>query len=255
MSVQGTIGKTFQTLWTEVPPAGKVTVFLSLLVVGAVFWFAARDSLPVLAGQEEWLPFLSALVGVTLYVMSEARTRRDRFEAKFIPDYFYRMAQAMVYLYVILSVYTSLQDQTYDLTRWGPNVTGLLVGMFILHVEKAMEGFGQRFEEVLAGVLPRSLTAKTSREKQMDLLRADHKFQDIQSQAATLSALVPDPGIRAKLLERLSKVKSRIEEGKETDLKGIQDEVEALAWEFEQLKIAARHEEVTMSELLAKLRA
>ena len=230
-----------------------VTIAVSVGIVVGIIWFARLEALPILRGAtHQWSPFVFALLGVALYVMASRTKRRERFDVRYFPDYCYRAAQAVVYLYVILAIVVQVgPQQEYPLTQWPPTLIGLLVGMFIEHVEKAMEGFGQRFEEVLAGFLPRSLVAKTSREKQLDRLRNEQRYATIKTQLELVASQGRDPGLRAAVPRRLGQVEQVIRDG---DDKAIADEVDRLAWEFEEIKVAMREEEMNVAEVLSLLR-
>lgn len=231
---------------------GWPTIIASGVIILLILVLAAIGELPVLGdAQNQWSPFVFTLVGVVLYVMASAKSRRDRFDLRYAPDYFFRGAQAVVYLYVIMSIIAQMKAEPstqYNFVSWPPNLIGLLVGMFILHVEKAMEGLGQRFEEVLAGLLPRALTAKTSREKQLERLRVEQKFQEIKMQSEGLISQMRDTNTISDLKAHLDAVSQTIRDG---DLDGTQDAVSQLAWKFEGLKQALREEELTVQEILS----
>lgn len=229
------------------------TITASAVIVVAVVGFAVLERLPTLQGsKDQWTPFVFALIGVALYVMSSAKSRRERFDVRYVPDYCYRAAQAVVYLYLIMAIIAQAgPTEGYEFTNWPPNLIGLMVGMFILHVEKAVEGLGQRFEEVLAGFLPRSLVAKTSREKQLEQLRSEQKFQSIKAQSELLASQIRDPALRAEVPKRLAEAERAIRDG---DLDSIEDAVNSLAWDYEQLKVGLREEEMTLAEVLSLAR-
>jgi hypothetical protein len=230
-----------------IPWSGRATIGISAVIVVGVFVLAAADRLVLLQGATSpWTPFAAALIGVSLYVMASVRKRRDRFDAKFLPDYAFRAAQAIVYVYVILAIGVQ-SDKVTNLSAWPPNVIGLFVGMFILHVEKAMEGLGQRFEEVLTGLLPRSLAAQTSREKQTAQLSAEMKFRDIQKQSELLASQMRSSSLYSALQTRLKEVEGTIRDG---DPDAIQDAVSALAGVFERIKVDQRVEARTVEEVL-----
>jgi hypothetical protein len=289
----------------------------SILIVGAILWFSYNGTLLLLdKGKDQWLPFASALIGVSLYSMSTAKTFRNGWDLRYLPDYCYRVAQSVVYLYIILAIMGQLgwgvqpeapqaerdagsaetkrsevtpkpasdaapdpslstatsppppttmsspppqngenrspQQQASgvpDFTRWPPNLIGLLVGLFILHVEKAMEGFGQRFEEALTAVLGRSLLAKTTRERQIAQIRDEQKFLDIQRQSELIASQVRDPRIREAIQQRLDAVKEKL---RDCNPDAANDEVEKLTWDFEHLKVALREEAMTLAEVLGR---
>lgn len=134
-----------------------------------------------------------------------------------------------------------------DFSRWPPNLIGLLIGLFILHVEKAMEGFGERFGEALTAILGRSLEGKTPREKQMDRIRDEKKLEEIRQQAELIASQAPGRAVLEGFQKRLADVTDTVREGEPN---AIHDDVVKLAWEFEQLKVALREETSTVAEIL-----
>lgn len=237
----------------EIDQAGWATIVVALVIVAAAFVLASLGKLPMLGedgarAQAQALPLVFAVVGVLLYVMASAKTRRSRFDLKYLPDYCFRAAQAVVYLYVIMAITAQSTDLQQGFASWPPNLVGLLVGMFILHVEKAMEGLGQRFEELLAALLPRALTARTARDKQLVQLDAKRKYDEMRTQSELLSTQIDDPAMKAGLQQRLTEVGQVIRDG---DVDGMQEAVNALAWEFEEMKRALREEHLTVGEILA----
>jgi hypothetical protein len=212
-----------------------------------VFFLAVVDRMVLLKNAtNSWTPFAAALIGVSLYVMASIRKRKDRFDPRFLPDYAFRAAQAIVYVYVILAIGVQSNKLT-DLAAWPPNVIGLFVGMFILQVEKAMEGLGQRFEEVMTGLLPRSLAVQTSREKQYTQLSSEMKFRDIQKQSELLASQMRSSSLYSALQQRLCDVERTIRDG---DPDSIQDAVNALAGAFERVKVDLRVEARSIEEIL-----
>jgi hypothetical protein len=219
-----------------------------MIIVSAALVIGIFGKLPNLAQtSSQWTPFIFTIIGVTLYIMMSAKQRRERFDLKYLPDYCFRYAQAVIYLYVIMSIIAQTKTETYDFESWPPNLIGLFVGMFILHVEKAMEGLGQRFEEALAAILPRALTAKTSREKQLEKMRSEQKFKEIKFQSEMLASQIDDPGLKDNWQARLARVEATIRDG---DREGIEDAVHGLAWDYESLKRSVREETATVDEIL-----
>ncbi len=218
-----------------------------LFVVVLALVLAARNSLPILAqSTNQWTPFIFALVGVLLYVMQQTRTRRERFEPRYLPDYAFRAFQAVVYLYVIMAIIARTGTPGADFADWEPNLTGLFVGMFIQHVEKAMEGLGQRFEEALTAILSRPLTARTLREKQVDMVALEQKYRAIRVQAEGFAAVLSDPAVAVALQGMLASVETRLKDG---DFDAIQAAVNDLAWRFELLKREQREMQVLAVEV------
>ena len=231
---------------------GKPTIIVSAVLITAILWLALEEKMPLFGDRtDQWLPFTASIVGVLLYVMSSAKTRRERFDLKYLSDYFFRGAQAVVYLYIILGFMAQNTQQiaSTSFKDWSPITIGLFVGLFIPHVEKAMEGFGQRFEEALAAIFPRALTSKTSRERQLERLRSETKFQEIQTQAEGLLSQYRGEEVGAAFQQRLKEVQTTI---RNKDDDGITDQVRDLAWDFEKIKQAVREEELTMEDILRR---
>lgn len=228
--------------------SGIITAIISVIIMAAVVVLTLYDvRLPVLEGKKyTYLPFVSALIGVLFYIMASARSRRQTFQLKYLSDYFFRGAQAFVYVYIIMA-FIATAGNTKDFGGLTPNLIGLFTGMFILHVEKAMEGLGQRFEEVLAGVFTRSLTAKTSREKQIDKVRYEQKFREIQTQNELLASLIDSPEVVRLLNDEINKVKDTVRNG---EPEAIEDAVSKLALKHEEIKRMLREETITVKDVL-----
>jgi hypothetical protein len=230
----------------------SVVASVALVLVGLLLaWF---NKLPGIPPEGQRVPFISTLVGVTFYVLYNVRKRRDRFDLKYVPDYAFRAAQAVVYLYAILAIFDFLrsQDQRDALLQWPPNLIGLFVGMYILHVERAMEGLGYRFEEVLTSVLGRSLSLPTRREKDIELVQAEGRFREIQKQAELVAAEGGAPALVEGLKERFRRVSDAIDE---RDHDATVKEVTELALDFERTKRELRREARTVSRVLGMMEA
>jgi hypothetical protein len=226
----------------------------SVLLVGVGLVLAWLNKLPGIAPEGQLVPLVSALVGVTFYVLYNVRKRRDRFDMTYFPDYTFRAAQAVVYLYAILAIFGFMRaegDQQ-ALLRWPPNLVGLFIGMYILHVERAMEGLGYRFEEVLTSVLGRSLSLPTRREKDVQLVQAEGRFREIQKQAELLAAEAGPPAVVEGLKERFRHVSDAIGE---RDHDSAIKEVGELSLDFERAKHELRREARTVSRVLGMVAA
>lgn len=126
---------------------------LSASIVTVIVALAMHGDLPVLAeSRHQWTPFVFTYLGVTLYLLQAAQRRREAFDIRYLPDYFYRGAQAAVYLYVIMTLFA--RGQAREFASWPPNLMGLLVGLFIEQVEAGMQGIGQRFEQAVSVLFP-----------------------------------------------------------------------------------------------------
>ena len=276
---------------------------------------------------DRFMPFLATLVGVSLYMMGVTKTYKERFDYRYLPDYCYRVAQAVVYTYVVLAIMaqvdvglsagddrqpdrpqvivspsptatpapTSAPGQTptpapvaspspasspaitptvtpsptatpapgspddsaaengassdKDFSSWPPVLVGLMIGLFILHVEKAMEGFGERFGEALSALLGRSLEGKTPRERQMDRIRDEKKLDEIRQQAELMASQAPGGAVLKGFQKRIEEVTDICRDGEPN---AIHDAVTKLAWDFEQVKVALREETTTVAEILGR---
>jgi hypothetical protein len=227
-----------------------VVMSVGLVVIGLALAWA--NKLPGIPAKGQLVPFVSALVGVSFYVLHNVRKRRDRFDLYYAPDYAFRAAQAVVYLYAILAIFDYLRyapgtRPEGELLRWPPNLIGLFVGMYILHVERAMEGLGYRFEEVLTAILGRSLALPTRREKDIALVQAEGRFRDIRQQAELMAAEAGPPALAEGFKERFRRVSDAIAE---RDHDAAVKEVAELSLDFEMTKQAVRREALTVRKVL-----
>lgn len=227
--------------------AGSLSAIASLAIIAFIVGCAAFDLLVGIPPEKQWIPFATCLVGVTLYVVSSVKKRRERFDYAYLPDYFYRAAQAVVYLYATLAV-MQLDTTPGALSNWPPNLVGLFVGLYIPHVEKAIEGFGQRFEEALTAVFGRSLAAPTSREKDIQYVQLEGRVRDIQRAAEILASQRGGDAVVDGLRTRLDAVSKTMADG---DYDAVRKEVNDLVVDFEATKEAMRQEEATVQKVLA----
>jgi hypothetical protein len=232
----------------------RISAALSLALVAVGLILAGFNVLPAIPKEGQIVPFISTLVGVTFYVLYNVRRRRERFDLKFLPDYAFRAAQAVVYLYAILAIFDVMRarSETDFLLQWPPNLIGLFVGMYILHVERAMEGLGYRFEEVLTAILGRSLSMPTRREKDIQLVQAAGKFRDIQQQAEVMAAQAGPPAVIQDLKQRFREVSGAITD---RDHDAAVKEVRELSLDFELTKQEIRRETKTVRKVLGMVEA
>ncbi len=129
---------------------------LSLAIVATIVALAVAAELPALSdSRHQWTPFVFTYLGVTLYMLQKAKRHRAEFDARYLPDYCYRAAQAAVYLYVVMTLIA--RGHAREFASWPPSVVGLFVGLFIEQVEDAVQGIGLRLAGAVAMVFP-SLT-------------------------------------------------------------------------------------------------
>jgi hypothetical protein len=230
------------------------SVVASVALVGVGLVLAWSNKLPGIPAQGQLMPFISTLVGVTFYVLYNVRKRRDRFDTKYLPDYVFRAAQAVVYVYAILAIFnfTLAAGDDQALLRWPTNLIGLFVGMYILHLERAIEGLGYRFEEILTAVLGRSLALPTRRETDIRLVQAEGRFREIQNQAELLVADAGPPALVEGFKKRFRCVSDAI---RERDYDSVVKEVTELSLDFERTKQEVRRQARTVSRVLGMVDA
>ena len=146
---------------------------------------------------EHLIPFLLCFVGVALFVMNTARRKGDDWEfGRYYGDQAYRVAQAFGYLLVVWWAWASAVNVDVQGTSLPPNILGFLVGLFILRVERAMEGLGDKFEEALKAVLPRAIAYQTAEERKRNQLRGMYRIEDILSEWKGIRPQMDDLGAR-----------------------------------------------------------
>lgn len=249
MSATGTRGDAARgaRVFSVVAPA--ILVVLGLLLA----WF---NQLPGLPRDGQVVPLISSLVGVTFYLLYNVRKRRGRFDLAYLPDYLFRAAQAVVYVYAILAMFDYLRSEGeaagQALLRWPPNLIGLFVGMYILHVERAMESLGYRFEEALTGVLGRSLSLATRREKDIQFVQAEGRLREMQKQAELMAAETGPSALVEGLKQRFRQASDAIAE---RDDDSAVKEIAELSLDFERTKRELRREARTVSRVLDMVQA
>jgi len=144
------------------------------------------------------LPYFVNLAGVLLFILSTARKHGEQWR---LLDYWgahvFRIAQSAAYLFLILWAWPQLGGKEAVPERLGPYVLGFLVGLYIVRVERVMEAFGDKFEEVLAAILPRSLRFTTAEERRRQQLRDVYRLDEIVSQWEVIRPQIDDPGAQA----------------------------------------------------------
>jgi hypothetical protein len=186
---------------------------LSALIVAVVIWVSYVYGGDIYKESERNLdyliPFGTCLAGVLLYVMSVIRQKGSAWKLRnFWGDYCYRVAQAFAYLFIVLWAWSSVSGTPgvnggVSVTSVPPNILGFLVGFFILRVERAMESLGEKFEEVLMSIFPRSLNYITIQEKRRQEMKDKFKLEDMKTQYEALRPMIENEAARQKIEEGL----------------------------------------------------
>jgi hypothetical protein len=160
----------------------------------------ATGSAPCAPRQLVYLaPYLLNLAGVALFVMNTARQKRGRWSlADYWGDHLFRVAQSFAYLYVVLWAWKTAEvgDSGNIAKNFGPNILGFFVGFYILRVERAMQGLGDRFEEMLGAVLPRSISLLQAQQRREQQVRASYRLDEILTQYEAVRSQLGDRGMR-----------------------------------------------------------
>ncbi len=115
------------------------------------------------------------------------------------------------------------------------HILGLLVGLFILRVERAIEAMGEKFEEALSTILPGAVSL-SGPEKRRSHLKAASDVRDLEAQWHVLRPRIPDLGARDKIDAALEAARN-VNEGRDsakarvaaTELSRLFDDVRASA--------------------------
>jgi len=146
---------------------------------------------------EYLIPYLLCFVGVALFVMNTARKKGDDWDfGQHYGDHAFRVAQAFGYLLVVWWAWASIAGAEIAGTSLPPNILGFMVGFFILRVERAMEGLGDKFEEMLKAVLPRAIAYQSTEDRKRYQLRGMYRIEDILSEWKAIRPQIDDLGAR-----------------------------------------------------------
>ncbi len=188
--------------------AGMGLIFAVLFVVLLValsYWL--RGGLGEVEVHPEYL--ILALVGVVFHIASKIREVRDE-EAfnwkEYGPDYLFRAFQACVYVVLI-------QNLVGSDAPWNMALIALFVGMYIRKVEKAFGSLGDRFGDMLAGVLGTAVQRLSPAERRKKLEELQKQLLDLKdkySAKKTELKQVDQQNLDAQFL----KIKELLQKGK-----------------------------------------
>lgn len=196
---------------------------------------------------EALVPFITCLVGVLLFILGVSRRKRAGWSLReYLGDHCYRIAQAFAYLFIVLWAWSRWRSSVQS-TEVPPNIIGFLVGFFILRVERAMESLGEKFEEALMSILPRSVTYMTVQERRRQALRNTYRLEDVMTQYQALRPMIENEAVRQDLDKKLARA---------TEAAAGEDPQESDKWigtlvrEFEDVKQGLNESIVPLDELL-----
>jgi hypothetical protein len=196
------------------------------------------------------LPYAVNLAGVLLFILATARKKGEEWS---LGDYWgahvFRIAQSAAYTFLILWAWPKLGADEAVPQRLGPYVLGFLVGLYILRVERVMEAFGEKFEEVLAAILPRSLRFTTAEERRRQQLRAVYRLDDIVAQWEAIRPQIDDPGARVRVDELIAAAQEA-QQGDEPEK--AQEITTELSRQFEEAKRSAGEVLMRVEDLVTR---
>lgn len=225
-----------------------IIIFIILLVSykwGDAFFQSPEDTRqPIKA----LIPFITNLAGVLLFIMSTSRRKREGWKLReYWGDHCFRLAQSFSYLFIILWAWGAAAQDGVVPTAFSPNILGFLVGLYILRVERAIESFGDKFEEMLVAILPRSIAYITVEEKRRQQLKLVYKLDEIGSQYDALRSQINDPGARIKMDEDIAMAQRALESN---DSENVMKTITDLTRNFDEVKRGVGEILVPMEELL-----
>ena len=201
------------------------------------------------APQSYLIPYLTCLAGVLLFIMNTARLKGDDWDlGRYWGEHAYRVAQAFAYLFVVWWAWSKVSaGGELQGTYIRPNILGFLVGFFILRVERAMDGLGDKFEEMLFAVLPRAARYTVVEERKRQQVRAGYKLTDIATQWDILSTQVGNEEAVEIFEDRL---KTAIELAAGADPEKARLATDEVSRMFERLKAEAGEILIPVEELV-----
>ena len=190
-----------------------------LLLIIILLFLAGHDTSRV---QLNYSYIALALLGVIFHLMNRFRKLREREELfkwkEYGFDYFFRAFQAAVYVTVIDNLLNSATT-----TGGSGNVTGnfsgnmvlisLFVGMYIRKVEEAFENMGDRFGDMLKGLLGTYVQRISPAERRRRLEDLKKQFIALKERYQGIKANLPKE-VSKELEERLVKTKEQIQKRK-----------------------------------------
>ena len=197
---------------------GKGTWFILLfsiiliLIIIPLFWFGRGTNKVEL----NYTYIALALLGVIFHLTSRFRKLREQGELfkwkEYGFDYFFRAFQAAVYVTVIDKLLVGESNSPGDFTR-NMVLISLFVGMYIRRVEEAFENMGDRFGDMLKGLLGTYVQRISPAEQRKRLEDLKKQFIDLKERYQGIKAKLSEQ-VSKELEDQLVKIKGQIQKGK-----------------------------------------
>jgi hypothetical protein len=193
--------------------ASLLWLFFLVMVVLIIGSAAAGFFLDQQSGLNINLSYVSlALIGVLFHLANQYRLRRDEEgfdwnEYQF--DYYFRALQACIYVIVIDFIVS--KDQTG--LSGEMTVIALFVGMYIRRVEEAFETLGDRFGDMIKGILGSTAQRLTPAERRQKLAELEEQWTTLNQGYLDLKPNLGEEE-RKKVEDLISKAKDLILKGK-----------------------------------------
>ncbi len=228
---------------------------LSLIVIGIILLVTYKWGHSILKTQKTgWIllvPYLTNLAGVLMFIMNTSRKKRENWALlDYWGDHFFRVAESFAYLFIVLWAWNSATRGGAVAMDVGPNIVGFLAGLFILRVERAMEALGDKFEETLMAILPRSVQYVSAEERRRQQLKMVYKIDEVATQYDVMRSQIDDPGARARI-DELVVTARKAAQGEDPDL--LAASVEELSRTFDDVKQTVGEMRVSVDEFLGKV--
>lgn len=196
------------------------------------------------------IPYLTCLAGVLLFIMNTARAKGEDWDwGGYFGEHAYRIAQAFAYVFIVWWAWSNLTDEVLVGTYLRPNALGFLVGLFILRVERAMDGLGDKFEELLFAILPRAARYTVVEERKRAQLRAGCRLGEIATQWDVIRTQIGDEGAKAMFDAELG---GALEEASGADPEKARVAANRIGRMFDEMKLAAGEVLVPVEELVGR---
>ena len=194
------------------------------------------------------IPYFTNFAGVLLFIMNTSRKKRAGWQLRnFWGDHCFRVAQSCAYLFIVLWAWNYASKGGAVGDTFPPNIIGFLVGFFILRVERAMEGLGDKFEEARSAILPRAMMHVSAEEKRRQQVKLVYKVDDIATQYDVLRSQLDDRAARDHFDKTLDDAQKALTG---EDPEQLKKTVNQLFREFDDVKKSAGEVLVPIEDLL-----
>lgn len=215
--------------------AGKVLIVLVLFaVLLVIISYRLGNGLGDLKVDRGYL--ILALIGVIFHIASKHREMRDvgGFSwQEYGADYLFRAFQACVYVVLIQNLVSSGGQGSSGVT-WNMSLIALFVGMYIRKVEKTFESLGDRFGDMLSGILGTAVQQLSPAERRKRLEDLQRQFLDLKNKYSEKKAGLGQ-AVRPELDAQFLKIKELLLKGK---LDAVEMEILNLEFRLKELGVA-----------------